>query len=62
MLVVGLIYFIDLDSVMLIKSNSIWSWLIKNSKLSNCLEREPTFRWNIDRALLSMSLAIWLMK
>ena len=32
MLVVGLIPFINLDSVMLLKSNSICSWLIKSNQ------------------------------
>ena len=57
MLVVGVIPFINLDSAMPIKSNSVWSWLIKCLKLSNCLGRKPTFRWNNEELHFSY---LWL--
>ena len=60
MLVVGLIPFVNLDSIMAIKSNSIWSWLINYLKLSNCLGRKSTFMWNNERPLLFIPLVIWL--
>ena len=57
-LVVELIPFINLDSAMPIKLNSIWSWLIKYLKVPNCLGREATFRWNNERGFRTFGYMI----
>ena len=51
MLTVGVLPFINLVSVMPIKSNSIWSWLIKYLRLSNCLGRNKHLLGEIKNEL-----------